>query len=325
MLKLSLIVPVYNVERYLVKCLNSLLGQDIATDDYEIIVVNDGSTDSSADIAEQFAEKYPNIQSIHQKNRGLGGARNTGIQYANGKYIQFVDSDDYLAPNVLAGLLRKMDDEELDILRFKYQNVNEKGDILSSRKGKQFVDYRDEVCDGMHFLANRLGYACYAWQFIIKTALLKNPENRFCEGIYFEDTEWTPRILIQAKRVTSIDKIVYNYLVREGSITKSVSEENKRKWVNDKMLIVDGLLKIEKNAKKKDWYNGMIALTVSSILTYLSFHFYNERKLYVTTLKQLGVFPLSIEKTNNKTKFRLALINFSPLIYCWFIRRNNKK
>ena len=121
-MQLSIIVPVYNVADYLAKCLDSLLAQDLPQNEYEIIVVNDGSTDNSGEIAQQYADKYANITLINQGNQGLSGARNTGIKCAKGDYIQFVDSDDYLEENVLGGLLKQVEKDNLDVLRFKYQN-----------------------------------------------------------------------------------------------------------------------------------------------------------------------------------------------------------
>ena len=122
-MKLSIIVPVYNVADFLTKCLESLLAQDLPQNEYEIIVVNDGSTDNSGEIAQQYADKYANIKLINQANQGLSGARNTGIKHAKGEHIQFVDSDDYIEENVLGGLMKQVEQEDLDVLRFKYQNV----------------------------------------------------------------------------------------------------------------------------------------------------------------------------------------------------------
>ena len=101
MKRLSIIVPIFNVELYLAKCLDSLVIQDIQKHEYEIIIINDGSTDSSKDIIKSYLKKYSNIRYIVQENQGLGGARNTGILNACGKYLMFVDSDDYIEKNCL--------------------------------------------------------------------------------------------------------------------------------------------------------------------------------------------------------------------------------
>ena len=128
-MKLSIIVPIYNVAPYLRKCVDSLLVQDIS--DSEIILVDDGSTDDSGWIADELVNAFRLsplasrllLRVIHQSNAGLSAARNTGIAAATGNYIMFVDSDDYLQPNVLGTLMEQVEREHLDVLRFRYQNV----------------------------------------------------------------------------------------------------------------------------------------------------------------------------------------------------------
>lgn len=324
MLRLSIIAPVYNVSTYITKCLDSLLSQDLESDEYEIIVVNDGSTDNSGDIAKQYADKYSNIILIEQENQGLSDARNTGIRLAKGKYIQFVDSDDYIERNVLKTLVDKMDADNLDILRFNYQNVNERYEVYDPYKEhKPFVDYRDEFCDGLTFLTERLGYACYAVQFMIKSELLKRDENLFKVGIYFEDTEWTPRILTQAKRVTSTGLMVYNYLLRQGSITNSVSIEKKRKVLEDKFLLIGALKDQMADKSDKRWYEGMISATVVSMLGFVVNNFYNERKKYIKRIDGLQIFPLSTYHLSKSILRKIKMINISPNLFCWLLHIKN--
>lgn len=317
---LSIVVPVYNVEDYLSKCLDSILNQDIDKDDYEIIVVNDGSTDGSGEIAEEYAERYSNITLINQENQGLSGARISGIKVARGKYIQFVDSDDYLEPNVEKSLVEKMESGNLDILRFNYQNVNEKGEVFDPNKAsKLYVDYRDEVCDGITFLNERQGPACYAVQFMLKTELVKSIP-LFMEGIYFEDVEWTPRILTAANRVTSESRIIYNYLVRQGSITKAKTLEKKRKVIDDKIFLIDLMKSQMADKADKRWYEGMIAGTVISLLGAIVADLYVERRKYIKKLKELAVFPLSDYHLNSGGLRKRKLINLSPELYCFLIK-----
>ena len=195
----SIIVPVYKVEKYLPKCIDSLLNQDLAESDYEIILVDDGSPDRCGQICDEYADKYANIRVIHQHNGGLSAARNAGIKIARGKYIQFVDSDDYLEPNVLGMLLKRMETDQLDILRFNYQNVDEAGNVFNPDKySRQFVNYSDEITDGVTFLRERLGTACYACQFILKLELIKQSA-LFTDGLNYEDVEWTPRTVLKAQ------------------------------------------------------------------------------------------------------------------------------
>lgn len=324
MLKLSVIVPVYNVSKYLAKCLDSLLAQDLMPEEYEIIVVNDGSTDNSGEIAKEYAETHSNIVLINQENQGLSGARNTGIKLAQGKYIQFVDSDDYLEPNVLKTLVDKMESDNLDVLRFNYQNVNENYEVYEPYKEhKPFVDYRDEVCDGLTFLTERLGYACYAVQFVVKSDLLKKDGNLFKKGIYFEDTEWTPRILTQAHRITSTDFMVYNYLLRSGSITNSVTIEKKRKVLDDKMALIQSLKEQMQDKKDKRWYEGMISATVVAILNNVTINFYDKRCYYIEQIKNRKLFPLYTYHLSKHLNRKVKLINISPKLFCLLLYLKN--
>lgn len=319
-LKLSIIVPIYKVEQYLAKCVDSLLHQDLSPEEYEIILVDDGSPDGCGAICDDYVSQYGNIKVIHRPNGGLSAARNSGIEVARGHYVQFVDSDDFLEPNVLKALVDKMDADKLDILRFNYQNVNEQYEVFSPNKDpKRWVDYSDSVCDGLSFLNERLGPACYAWQFVIKRTLLSDKRNWFKEGIYFEDMEWTPRIVLQASRVSSVGTISYNYLIREGSITQSVDANKKRKVLNDKLLLVDLMQSQKQSVSDQRWFDGMIAQVVVSIINHLVENYYKERKSVLQTLKQKKVFPLSFYLSNAPAKRKIALANLSPELLCFLL------
>ena len=116
---LSIIVPVYNVEEYLPHCINSLLDQGLTEKQYEIILVNDGSTDNSPVICQSYVDKYPFIHCYSQKNQGLSGARNTGMKHVKGKYVQFVDSDDFLQPNSIKAVLEAAEKYDADLAFFQ--------------------------------------------------------------------------------------------------------------------------------------------------------------------------------------------------------------
>ena len=321
-MKLSIIVPVYNVEAFLNKCVDSLLDQDLSREDYEIVLVDDGSTDSSGALCDTFAAEHGNIRVIHQQNRGLSGARNAGIPVASGDYVMFVDSDDFLCPNVLGTLVGLMESKELDILRFNYQNVNMDGAVFEPNKYvKPFVDYSDEVCDGETFLNERLGYACYAWQFLVKASILRQEGNGFKEGIYFEDVEWTPRILLQARRVASTDTLVYNYLFRTGSIARNKDAEKKRKAIRDKMTILEGFAALKPQVKDDRWFRGMSSQIALSIFDIVGRFFYPERKDYIRALKRQVAFPLSTYHATKSSKRKILLANVSPYLVCRLYHR----
>ena len=321
-MKLSVVVPGNNVEAYLRKCVDSLLSQDLPQDTYEIILVDDGSTDSCGAMCDTFAAGHGNIRVIHQRNKGLSGARNTGIAAAVGEYIQFVDSDDFLNPDVLGALVAQMEEQNLDILRFNYQNVNEAGEVFEPNKySKPFVDFSKEVCDGVTFLNERLGFACYACQFLVKASILRKEGNGFREGIYYEDVEWTPRILLQAERVASTDTIVYNYLFRASSIARNVDAEKKRKAIRDKMTILDGFATLRHSVKDDRWFKGITAQMSLSVLDSVGRYFFPERRAYIGELRERAVFPLSTYHATGSAKKKIWMANVSPSLVCWLYHR----
>ena len=319
---LSIIVPVYNVEKYLRKCVDSLLAQDLSSEEYEIILVDDGSTDQCGMICDEYATNHTSVRVVHQQNGGLSTARNRGIDRAQGKYVQFVDSDDYLEPNVLKTLVEKMETDQLDVLRFNYRNVNERYEEIEPNKDpKRWVSYSSEVCDGLTFLNERLGPACYACQFMVRCELLT--DCWFKEGIYFEDTEWTPRMLVKARRAASTDMMVYNYLFREGSITQSVDEAKKRKVLTDKLVLVDSLKAQMRQVADKRWFEGMIAQTVISIVSYVAANYYDKRNEVMKALQEKDVFPLSTYQSNATALKKIRMANISPRLLCFLLHLKN--
>ena len=354
--KLSIIVPIYNVEPYLRKCVESLLTQDLDPAEYEIILVDDGSTDGSGELAEQLVlstqcsvlsnqssvvstqcsevstqkseitnNKSQIIKVLHQPNGGLSAARNTGIMAAKGDYVCFVDSDDYWEPNVLGGLMAQVERDDLDVLRFDYQNVRitQMGDyeVFQPYKHPHQTDMRTDVVDGETYLNERMGYACYAVQFIIRRSLLVGsslnakrsslnvPPILFSEGILYEDTEWTPRMLLAAKRVNSTAKIVYNYLLREGSITNAITREKMQRIVENKLTLIVALKQTSLKTNSK-WFAGMIAATIVSIVGILSESLFAERNMYIQRIRDLQVLPLSVKELHNGS-VKARLINLS--------------
>ena len=352
-MKLSIIVPIYGVEQYLCKCVDSLLAQDLPSSVYEIILVDDESPDTCPQICDEYArmsqesrvksQELPCIRVIHRKNGGLSAARNSGIEVAQGEYIMFVDSDDYIEPNVLGVLVRTMEEKQLDVLRYNYQNVRAKvsgvqcmvynGKPLEyevfepHKNSKPYFDYSSEIEDGETFLNSRLGYACYAWAFVIKRSLIVDGvrcmvyggDCLFTEGIYFEDTDWTPRMLLRAKRVSSTEKVVYNYLWREGSITLPDNPTKKKKVLEDKIKLLYGFKEHQKLAQNKQWFIWQTAGTTMSVLGILATYPSAERKPYIKQMKELDVYPLSTFRSNRNGRIKIMIANVSPAFYCWMM------
>lgn len=380
-IKLSIIVPIYNVEPYLRKCVESLLTQDLDPAEYEIILVDDGSPDGCSAICDEYAQtlhpsggsrKGANIKVIHQPNAGLSAARNTGIMAAKGKYVQFVDSDDYLQPNVLRELVEQMERENLDVLRFDYQNVriNQVGDyeVFQPYKHPHQVDMRTDVVDGETYLNERMGYACYAVQFIIRRSLLSGQYSVFSNqcsevsgqcsvlssqssevsaqysevsnqkslitnnkssifftpGIYLEDTEWTPRMLLAAKRVNSSGEIVYNYLSRDGSIMRNTDIRKKIKLINSLFVVNDTLQDLMQQVHDTTWLLGDRSDNVFCILKNVARYDFSHRHRWLKKLRDSHVYPLVSYKSTRNTRIKYKLINASPMLFCYIEHWRNK-
>ncbi|MGN0227069.1 MAG: glycosyltransferase family 2 protein [Paludibacteraceae bacterium] len=358
-MKLSFIIPVYNVASYLRKCVDALLAQDY--DDYEIILVDDGSTDGCADICDEYVKsqitnhKSQILKVLHQSNAGLSAARNSGIKVAQGEYLCFVDSDDYWQPNVLGGLMAQIERDKLDVLRFKYQyvrkveRVNEftsesEYEVFNPYKSDPYAgnDYSETVTDGVTFLNTRMNTQCYAWAFILRRDLILGdkasfhhsinpslPTVLFTEGIYFEDTDWTPRMLVSAQRIASSNTIVYNYLVRQGSITNAVNRAKQQKVLDDKMRLVEEMLRQSRALQEQGedkWHKRMIADSVISIIGILSTQFYAQRKPYLFRLKGMDIWPIYTGNHQSPiTNLKTWLINLSPRMAVKLLNLKNKK
>ena len=329
-MKLSIIVPIYNVAPYLRKCVDSLLAQDIS--DYEIILIDDGSTDDSGAIADEIVKEAigngqwaidnesnrpspianrPTLRVIHQENAGLSAARNSGVKVATGDYILFVDSDDYLQPNVLGALMEQVEREQLDVLRFRYQNVRESGEAFAPYKDMtNYNDYSSTPTDGLTFLNERMGTQCYAVQFLVRREIVL--QEQFTPGIYFEDTDWTPRMLLRAERVASTDLVVYNYLWREGSITLSQKDTAKmRKQLQDKLNILSKLNEWGKSVSDRRWFDSMISSLVVNIVGLIASTFYSERTEYIRHIKALDILPITTYHIAPRAKRKVKVINMS--------------
>lgn len=210
---LSVIIPVYKVEQTLNRCIESVLIQGL--DDFEVILVDDGSPDSCPEICDQWAKKNDCIKVVHKKNGGLSDARNTGIDIAKGKYITFVDSDDYLSKNTLVPLIQWLNQNtDVDILEYivKYDDESCKSLDLDDRKFHSTKDYWQTTKAWCH------AYACNK---IYKRYLFDN--KKFAKGKLFEDLLLLPEVLLIAKCVATTSHGYYNYCENTEGISRQVN------------------------------------------------------------------------------------------------------
>lgn len=213
---ISVVVPIYNVERYLVRCIESILQQTYPY--LEIILVDDGSNDESGKICDQYKEKDARIQVIHKQNGGLSDARNAGIKLATGKYIGFVDSDDYIHPKMYEVLLTTMQQNQVDIAICNYQKVNE--EQIQEQKVVNERIQRFDVKQAINLLFSDNEISNYAWNKLYKRILFEGI--RYPYGKKMEDIGTTYRLFMKANQIAYTDYIGYYYVQRSDSILKSV-------------------------------------------------------------------------------------------------------
>lgn len=212
---ISLIVPIYNVEKFLPGCIESIMGQTY--ENIEIILVDDGSPDSCPQICDEYAGKDARIRVIHQKNKGLSGARNTGIENAQGEYLIFVDSDDTVEPTMVEDLYTYATENDCAIVACGRNYVFEDGQVICKITDEKSKVYNFE--DAMHEMNTFTLFDMSAWAKIYKKELFESI--RFPEGKLSEDYYIAYKLFDMAQSIGYVAKPLYNYLQRQSSISRN--------------------------------------------------------------------------------------------------------
>jgi len=233
MIKVSIILPVFNVQNFLKECLDSLLNQDVK--EIEIICVNDGSTDNSLNILDEYSARNKILRVISQDNQGLSVARNTGIKHALGEYILFVDSDDKIKTNIIKLLYTTSKQNNIDLLDFNTIMFSENSQALWRKSN---VEY-DIIKTGKEYFKefvekNKRQPFISAWSHLYKKELIIKNNLNFIEGKYYEDLPFTYQCYMFSSRVMAIKENAYYYRFNINSITKS---KPKIKHLNDLIFI----------------------------------------------------------------------------------------
>jgi len=311
---LSIIIPVFNVEKYIKQCILSVVNNNLPATDYEIIVIDDESPDRSVFIIQKLMVIYDQIKLISQQNKGLGGARNTGIQNANGKYILFLDSDDYLMGNSLNNIVNYCLKWDLDILEFGAVGVteNKKEIYRYSNKAKQ-------INNGFQYLSNNVSMNS-ACNKLYNVKFLKEQGLQFIEHLFGEDFEFNTRAFYYAKRVSCVNNILGCFVQTPNSITRNSSIVKNEKLIHDLKKNIELAIVFFKTIDKKVELNKLIINERIAYLTLtLLFNMYklniskNIRDAYIQELKDLKVYPIKVKIKSRKKNLFKHLANIELL------------
>ena len=227
---LSIIIPIYNVERYIRPCVESIFLQNLDERQFEVILVDDGTPDKSIESISDLMDAHDNISVVRQTNQGLSAARNTGLTHATGKYILFLDSDDLLVSNSLAPLIDEATSKHPDLIvaGFEKRSDTEIDDIINKKRRESDTRYTSNVAfttmTGSQLFVSRLNpQQCYVWRTIYRKSFLDDNNLRFIPGIYFEDVPFTSECYIKAKTCLITEHIFYIYRQRPGSIVSAIT------------------------------------------------------------------------------------------------------
>lgn len=231
-IKLSVVVPVYNVEKYLADCLESIFNQDLNPEDFEVILVNDGSTDSSLSICESYQSNHRNIKIVNQKNQGLSIARNVGIENAIGKYLYFIDSDDFLTKKCFNQILAIMEEKDLDFFGFGLYRSSIRDVEKPLVESKLELNFRGT---GLEIVMD-FNFNNGVWWYVFKRNLVD--DLKFIEGRFCEDGLFTPRLLLKVNKALISSEKIYCYYINELSIVKNKNVAKNLKLIDDMFFAV---------------------------------------------------------------------------------------
>lgn len=308
-IKVSIIIPAYNIEKYIEESILSSINQTLK--EIEIIIINDGSTDRTLEVIKKYEKIDSRIKLIDQKNQGLSIARNNGLEIAKGKYIYFLDGDDWIENETLNECYNIAENLEIDIIHFNSLKIEEKTKIknFSYTKGTNLDE--NKIYIGEEFVEecfNKNIFRGEVWFNFIKRELIENLKLKFYPGISYEDILFTMKLQNSNYKIKYLNKIFHNYRIREKSITQSKFSFDK---YESKFIIFNELKKELKNSEriKKKNYRKLIEVIVESIISLGLTNNYTSTSIYKIIKKEK-------EFISKKTIIKMKLSYIYKLYSC---------
>lgn len=318
-MKLSIVIALYNTEKYISRCIMSIYEKNtLSLDEFEVIVINDGSSDNSGSIVESLQKVYSNIILINKKNEGQSIARNIGFGLAKGDYIYCLDSDDYIDSNALCNALFFAVENNLDLLPIDFILIDESNNRLEKKKDNYYI--LNQVISGGEFMMTFIVSGAM-WRYLYKTEIIKKYNLRLLEGVYHEDEEFVMKFLAYSKRILYNNHLVYYYMKRLNSTVNNKEIKHKLKLLRDIVTIINSLDCLKKTQKYNSFtYQGLDKkvnqLTISVLLRL--------RKLECTFLEKTEILD-ELEKQQrfpvNAKNLKINQKIFSFFMRSFYLRR----
>lgn len=313
---ISIIVPVYNVEKYLKKCVNSIITQTYTN--LEIILVDDGSKDSSGEMCDEFSKSDSRIKVIHRKNGGLSAARNSGIEVYRGKYVTFIDSDDWIEPTYVEYLYYLLKKYNSDVSQCAFRYIDSKKKIYNKVTNSDYEEVYNSK-DAIKNLLHSKYLITSAWGKLYKRCFFDRL--RYPEGKLFEDIPVTYQVMLDSEKICYGDHALYNYFYNEGSISKSSFNPRRLEAIE---FMKDSIEKV------KEIYNDLdaecdVALFKSYFNIYLTFEnndSYEEYRLDIkSNLKKYRMAAIRNRNTSKNIRIKALITIFGTRVtYALFKR-----
>lgn len=303
MIKFSIIVPIYNVEKYLNRCLESILLQ--CYENYEVIMVCDKSSDKSDKIAKEYEKKHSKFKRVYYENTGLAKAKNIGIKNAIGDYLLFLDGDDFLEKDLLK-ILSKEIEKDTEIIRFQIREVFDDKSVDYNEKSFKSMNGTKafNIIKNFHFVEP-------SWAYCYKKDFWKKNKFKFMDDCLAEDFGLTPLIISKAKNVKCIDYIGYNYVQRSNSLMSNENYKSRIKKMDDIIKQSEFLFN---NIDDTDNNRCFYEFISNSLITQVTSLKYKDYKIYIKRINKFGIYKY-LPNDSFKRKVKVFLIRLNPYLY----------
>lgn len=322
MCRLSIIIPMYNSEKYISDCLDSILHINLNKEDYEVIIVNDGSTDKSKDIVDPYIANNDNFKYIEQENQGLSGARNTGLKHSEGEYVWFVDADDKIDSSEFEKAIEELRNHKgIEVLAFYLKEVTGSGQFINVSCKHDSIPLYKEI-SGADAVVKGYSPSSACAMFLKRQMLLEN--NLFFKiGMSHEDVEFTYRMMSVVNKVYFTDIIPYIYIRYTNTMSTSINTERKTKYMCDELLVYQSFIRLAEKYSDNAELCAVVRNRAHNVLFGLLLTLYLNRKQWkplginnnvIDKMTELGLYPVSLKPYNWKKRIILLFLNLRSVM-----------